>query len=341
MSQSWPVPHQGGPARLGELALAASLLPLWGFPKDADIAPVDAQGVNNETFLVRHRHQRYVLRVTRFLSLAEVRAEHRILRRVRQGGPPFQVPEPLPARDGRTVIETSAGPATLCRWLPGVRPGTDGEMSFERLGRAVGLVDTALADVPLGDDLRDWRTDPRLVRAEDPPADVLIAELAAAGLSAAQAELLGAAADRAGHWLPSARGLPVQVIHGDITPANLLADAVTGEVTALLDFELAGVGFRVQDIQAALYHSSALTTPDWPRRTAAFLRGCASVNQLEPAEVAALPELLNAQSLGSVLWRTVRWRAGVARFSDVIDRVGRLEAYTRWLAVNEEKFLSV
>src|SRR6202044_3996731 len=58
-------------------------------------------------------------------------------------------------------------------------------------------------------------------------------------------------------------------------------------------------------------------------------------NRLEPAEVAALPELLNAQSLGSVLWRAVRWRAGLAHFGDVIARVEKLQASTRCLAANE------
>jgi Ser/Thr protein kinase RdoA (MazF antagonist) len=79
-----------------------------------------------------------VLRVSGFLSMAEVRAEHRILRRLRQGGLAFQVPEPAAAPDGQTVIGTPAGPAAVCRWLPGVHPGMDGEAAFERFGRAAG-----------------------------------------------------------------------------------------------------------------------------------------------------------------------------------------------------------
>jgi hypothetical protein len=54
--------------------------------------------------------------------------------------------------------------------------------------------------------------------------------------------------------------------------------------------------------------------------------------------VAALPELLIAQSLGSVPWRAVRWHAGLAHFGDVIARVDKLEASTRWLAENEGTF---
>ena len=341
MSQAQQFPHRGGSAHAAELEFAAALLPSWGFPQNADVLLVDEQGVNNQTFLVRHRLQRYVLRVTGFLTVAEVRAEHRILRRLRRSELPFRVPEPVAAPDGRTVIETLAGPATLCRWLPGVRPGIGSEMAFERLGRAVGVVDAALADVPIGAALRDWRTDPRQVRPGDPPADVLFAELRSAGMDAEQFAVLTVAARRAGRWWPGTDDLPAQVIHGDLTPANLLADPDTGEVTGLIDFELAGAGFRVQDVMAALYHSTALTTPDWPRRTAAFLRGYASVRRLEPAEVAALPELLIAQSLGSVLWRAVRWRAGLARFGDVIARVDKLEASVQWLAAHEDTFLSV
>ena len=341
MSQAQHSPHQGGSAHAAELEFAAALLPLWGLRGSTQIALLDRQGVNNQTFLVRQQLERYVLRVSTFLTVAEVSAEHRILGQLRRSDLPFLVPEPVAGPDGRTVIETSAGPATLCRWLPGVRPGVGTEMAFQRLGRAVGLVDAALADVPLAVAIRDWRSDPRWVRPQDPHADVLADELRSAGMGAGQAGLVTAAARRAGRWWPRTDGLPAQVIHGDLTPANLLADPGTGEVIGLLDFELAGAGFRVQDVMAALYHSTALTTPDWPRRTAAFLRGCSSVTRLQPAEIAALPELLIAQSLGSVLWRAVRWREGLVPFGDVIARVERLEANTRWLAENEGRFLFV
>ena len=340
MSQSRR-PRQDGGLAAADLEFAAALLPLWGFPPGTGITPADEPGTNNRTFLVHHGQQRYVLRISGFLSVEEVCAEHRILRRLRQGGLTFQVPEPVAASDGRTVIGTTAGPAAVCRWLPGVRPGMDGEAAFGRFGRAAGLLGAALADVPLADAPRDWRTDPRWVRPDDPPVDVVCGELRSAGMSAEQAELLGAAARRAGRWWPGADGLPAQVIHGDLAPGNVLADPDTGEVTGLLDFELAGAGFRVQDILAALYNSTALGAPDWPRRTAAFLRGCASVRRLEPAEVTALPELLITRSLGSVLWRAARWRAGLGRFGEVTAHVGRLEATTRWLAANGDGFLSV
>jgi homoserine kinase type II len=322
------------------LEFTAGLLPLWGFPADADLAPTNEQGTNNQTFLVRYGQQRYVLRISGFLSMAEVRAEHRILRRLQQSRLPFQVPAPMAALDRRTVIGTPAGPAAVCRWLPGVRLGMDGDPAFERFGRAVGLLGAALENVPLTDTVRDWRTDPRWVHPDDPPVDVLCGELRSAGMNAEQAELPAEAAHRIGRWWPGAVGLPTQVIHGDLAPSNVLADPDTGEVTGLLDFELAGAGFWVQDILAALYNSTALGAPDWPRHTAAFLRG-ASVRHLEPAEVAALPELLIARSLGSLLWRAARWRTGIGCFSEVTAHVGKLEATVGWLAANQDVFLSV
>jgi homoserine kinase type II len=94
MSGSRRSPREGGPASAG-LEFAAALLPLWGFPPGTGIAPAGEQGTNNRTFLIRHGQQRYVLRVSGFLSVAEARAEHRILRRLRQSGLAFQVPEPV------------------------------------------------------------------------------------------------------------------------------------------------------------------------------------------------------------------------------------------------------
>lgn len=319
----------------------AELLPLWGLPPDSGIETPDRQGSNNRTCLVRAGRRRYVLRISGFLSAADVRAEHRILRQLRAGGSSPRVPEPVAALDGRTVVETPAGPASLCRWLDGMHPVLDGEAALERYGRGVALLSAALADVPLEEMRRDWRSDPRWVRPDDPPVSALCAELRSAGMGAGQAELLSEAADRAGRWWPGTTRLPAQVIHGDLAPGNVLADPSTGEVTGVLDFELTGAGFRVQDVLAALHNSAALRAADWRRRAAAFFRGCSSVRRLEPVEAAALPELLAARALGSALWRAARWRAGLGTFDDVTVQVSRLKATTRWLTANEKAFVSL
>ncbi len=112
-------------------------------------------------------------------------------------------------------------------------------------------------------------------------------------------------------------------------------------MTGLLDFELAGVGFRVQDIVAAMYNSTALGAPDWP---AARRPSCAAVPRSaawSPPRRRRCPELLIARSLGFVLWRAVRWRTGPGRFGEVTAHAGTLVATTRWLAANQDAFLFV
>jgi Ser/Thr protein kinase RdoA (MazF antagonist) len=118
------------------------------------------------------------------------------------------------------VADTASGLATVCRWLPGARLRVEDETAFERFGRVTGMLSAGLEAVPLGDAWRDWRTDPRRVRPGDPPVEDLRDELRTAGLSAGHAELLVAAADRAGRWWPGTEGLPAQVIHGDLAPSN-------------------------------------------------------------------------------------------------------------------------
>ena len=97
-------------AHAAELEFAATLLPLWGLAENTEVSVVDQQGVNNQTFLVRHRRDRYVLRVTGFLTIAEVSAEHRILRRLAQGYLPFRVPEPVAAATGGRWSRPRPGP---------------------------------------------------------------------------------------------------------------------------------------------------------------------------------------------------------------------------------------
>ena len=317
----------------------AELLPMWGLRPDARLTRPD-QGANNQTFLVRQGDERFVLRAGAGQSVAvgQIRAEHRVLGRLRRAGLPFAVPEPLSARGGETVVETAVGPVTVCRWIPGVRLDLEDVVMLERFGRAAGLLDNALADVPLEDVVGDWLSDP--LRAPG-VADIgeLCDDLRAAGIGAEQTQALVAAAGCVGwEWSERREVLPLQVIHGDLAGSNALADADTGRVSALLDFEFVGSGWRVQDFLAALYNSRVLEAGDWQPRVTVFARGYASACRLEAAEVAALPGLLRARSFASALYRAGRWRAGTASLDQVTGRIDRLRATTQWLAANSDTF---
>jgi homoserine kinase type II len=325
------------PASLPELLRA------WRLPADADthIGRPD-WGTNNQTFVVAPGGRRFVLRISENLSVAQVRAEHRLLGWLRQANLPFAVPEPVATSDGLTVIDTPAGPATLCRWLPGVRPDLESEAALERFGRAVGMLGRALEPVRPADAPQDWRGGPFPVPVDGADGEDLWHELRAAGVHDERVALLEGAARRYASWWAGAVGaLPVQVVHGDLAASNVLADPDTAQVTALLDFEIAGADFRIQDFLVALSQSGALGAAQWQRRTAAFLRGYAPVRPLTAAEVEALPELLLARSAGSVLWRAGRWRRGQDQLAEVVDRIQRLETTVRWLAASGSELVAL
>jgi Ser/Thr protein kinase RdoA (MazF antagonist) len=173
------------------------LLARWGVAPDA-VLPTE-RGTNNRTFAVRQGDRRWALRVSQNLSAPQVRAEVRLLGRLRRAGLPFAVPEPVPALDGGTVAETPAGPATLCHWLPGVRPDLAGEPALERFGRTMGVLGEALREVPPGDAPQDWRG-PWRVHPSVPDIRDLGQELRAAGVSPDQVTLLETAAARVEGW---------------------------------------------------------------------------------------------------------------------------------------------
>jgi homoserine kinase type II len=315
----------------------AELLAHWGIGPGADLAPA-ARGSNNRTVMVSQRGRRWVLRISQNLSAGQVLAEHRLLARLRRRELPFALPEPVPTVAGDTVVETAEGPATLCRRIAGVRPDPGSEPVLERVGAGLGELSAAMSDVPHADAPQHWERGPLAVLPAGMSADELIAELAAAGVTTQQTRLLAASAARADAWHQCAvRHLPIQIVHGDIGPSNVLVGEGSGELTGILDFEIAGADYRVQDLVATLMYFGTLEGHDWPARAAALIRGVASALGLEPAEVAAVPELLVCRAVGSALWRAGRWRRGLAGLDDVADRLRVLAATVAFVGASGDQ----
>jgi homoserine kinase type II len=158
--------------------------------------------------------------------------------------------------------------------------------------------------VPPADAPQDWRGDPLRAHPDAPDVGELCRTLRGAGVPAARVRRLETAARRVLPRAPEAGGdLPVQVVHGDVGASDMLADERTGEVTGVLDFELAGPGLRVQDLVVGLLLSGALDMPGWARRAAALARGHGAVLRLDQAEIRAVPDLLVSRCVGSVFWR--------------------------------------
>jgi homoserine kinase type II len=258
-------------------------------------------------------------------QLSEPVAE--LLARLARAGLPFAVPAPVPLPDGSTVAGTSGGPATLCEWIPGVRPDLSQEAALERFGRAAAELSDALAAVPPQDTPYDWQD-----ASLPAPPDVagLARDLTAAGLDAGRAAVLRDGADRAAAWEMVAGRLPDQVVHADLAAPNVLVSPDTGAVTGVLDFETAGYWIRAMELAVALALSGAAHGPGWPRRAAAVARGGAWGERLTGAELAALPDLIVTRAVGSMLWRTDRWRHGQSSLAEVASRLDVLAGILRW-----------
>lgn len=285
-------------------------------------------GTNNHTLRVTTADQRWSLRISQNLTTAQVRAEHRLLARLGRAGLPFAVPAPVPLPDGSTVADTPDGPATLCEWIPGVRPDLRREAALERFGRAAAELSDALATVPPQDTPNDWQDGPLQA---SPDVAALGRDLTAAGLHTAQVEVLRDGADRAeAAWEGLAGRLPTQVVHADLAASNVLVSPDTGVVTGVLDFEIAGYWIRAMELTVALALSGAAHGPGWPARAAAVARGGAWGERLTAAELAALPDLIVVRAMGSTLWRAGRWRRGRSGLAEVSGRLDVLAETLRW-----------
>ncbi|MFI5912017.1 phosphotransferase enzyme family protein [Dactylosporangium sp. NPDC051541] len=307
--------------------LLTELLAGWRIPPGAHVGPTEA-GSNNHTFRVTADGRSWCLRISQNMDRAQVLAEHRLLARLRRAGLSFAVPTPEPRIDGGTVADSPGGPVTLCAWIPGVRPDLGSEPALERFGRAAAELSTALAAVAPTDAPFDWRGGP----LEDvPDVTALARDLMAAGLDADRAKVLRAGLDRAlAAWAGIAGRLPQQVVHADLAPSNVLVAPDTGEVTGILDFEVAGYWLRAIELTVALALTGSTRGPDWPRRAAALTRGGAWGARLTADELHALPDLIVVRAAGSTLWRSTRWRRGQSSLAEVAERLDTLAAVLRW-----------
>ena len=302
-------------------ALLTDAVHHWELPPVESAEPMTG-GTNNTLLAIHAGGMSWVLRRYGNLPVDRVRAEHRLLRHVSALGLPFAVPSPVPARDGRTVVDDRGGALALFRHLPGRPLRRDEPGAAALAGRALAQLDAALARLPLSVAPVDWRA-----------AALGQVHAAVDDVAALADELVSAMPRHDGPgWLRStheradavaadlARRLPAQLTHGDMAPANLLVE--DGRVTAVLDFEIAGADLRAMDLAAGLLQCTGW--PDDPgsaQLVGPYLRAYLDELPLTPAELDAVPELLRLRALGSVVWRAGRWRLGQSALDEVRERL--------------------
>jgi len=175
--------------------------------------------------------------------------------------------------------------ARLLTWLPGTplfETQID-EAQLEKLGRTLGILSASLADFehPLA-------RRPFIWDALQLPAVAALAHLVP---DPAIDEALALFERRVA---PVLAELPMQVIHGDFHPGNIL---IASETVSVIDFGDVVYSARVADLAIAV---SYLVTP-LNRDPALFVRGFEEIVALEPIEREVLPLLVIARLVQRIL----------------------------------------
>jgi 4-aminobutyrate aminotransferase-like enzyme/Ser/Thr protein kinase RdoA (MazF antagonist)/murein DD-endopeptidase MepM/ murein hydrolase activator NlpD len=193
-------------------------------------------------------------------------------------------PTLVPARDGEAIALHGEHLVRLITWIDG-RPLGDAPRRSDALltdlGRAVGLVDRALASFDHPAVHRDFHWDlahaPAVVerhlgRVTDPT------------LQRALTDILAVYRDTVAPRLPSLRQ---SAIHGDANDYNVLVDARTNRVTGLVDFGDMVFSHTVNDLAIAMAYAS-LGQPDPLAAAGHVAAGYHAVHPLTDDELAAL-----------------------------------------------------
>ncbi|MCB0094497.1 MAG: phosphotransferase [Caldilineaceae bacterium] len=305
-------------------------------------APLPGVGTNNHNQGLHTGAGDYVWRTYHtHADAATILYEHKLLAWLNQQPLSFAVPAPVPMKNGQTLCHTEAGFHALFPWLPGVPPDRKDPSHMVAVGAALGELHTvlhgastaprpglagyaALAQIHPGLP-EPWALTPAGLPPMAPP--LAPAEIDAL-LSHWRAELIAIK-----QWTASQyAALPVQVIHGDFTPGNMLI--VGKRVAAILDFDFAIPDARAVDVAAGLYYvMSVWENPEpWPV-AAAFCQGYSRHVQLTHAEIAALPWLMRLRNAVSAIYRLGKhvaanqplptWRLrAMLEFTDWLDKYG-------------------
>jgi homoserine kinase type II len=328
----------------------SSLLLHWPIEPEATFTELP-QGTNNHVWLVRTENgSAYVLRLTAFSDLDDLTRlgyEAALLTALRDASLPFALPLLLPTHNGETIVlvkQDQATPviATLAPFLTGAVPERTAP-NIAQAGTALAQLDTALAAIPV--DSLPTNADAAHFQygslfhchplVSDPFATVeQILEPAHATLLC---HILRQTQD---DWEKlSEQDLPQQILHRDCGPGNMLIDQ--RRVSAILDFEFAGMDRRIFDLCVALSW--------WPSRVMgsgrewelidAFGLAYLTVLPLSEEELRVLPAALRMRDITSLIYRMGRFLAGLETKETILERVQHSLWREAWLVANSETLL--
>ncbi|WHY03195.1 phosphotransferase [Neobacillus sp. DY30] len=309
---------------------------------------VGQSGANNTTRFVRVDNEQYVLRVYEtHQDEAKVQYEHAVLVALAELPLTFSIPQTVRTRDGKTIVRTRDGKiAGLFRFLEGVNPALDELAEIHSYGRTSGLLSASLAHIQINqmpaykpyyeiesthpscslqDILRFCKEPPR--EFSEQTADLLVIY-----------EQLTSFMEK----VPALRGLPHQLVHGDLNASNILVNK-DGRVSVVLDFEFVTNDLRVMELAVCL---SDFTRPNedktitWAKMNA-FLSGYGQSIKFTEAEINAIPVLIQLRSLDVFIHFLGRYFDQVSSIDNVNEYIQKSAIRCNWIMANKKELITL
>lgn len=298
------------------------------------------RGWNNTTYFVENSTRRAVLRIyDTHKDREKIEFEHAVLQKLGMLSLPFRVPVPIATPAGETLVqlEDRAGKfSCLFEYIDGDSPTEQESGYFESFGEAAGTLSVVLAEIspglaPVYRPYYELRQAYPLCTGEairelclQPP--VPFTELAK-GL-----EILYNAYENIADSLAELKGLPHQLVHGDLNASNLLVETSDHrQVAALLDFEFCT--FDVRAMEPAVILSGLLGHAEERAAVRDFCRGFSTRVRLSEAEIKAVPVLMLLRKVDVFLHFVTRYLEGTDEAHVLHEQVKQLSAEVTQLSV--------
>lgn len=317
----------------------ATALTGWGIGVTQSIERL--HGLSNETYLVNSSQERYVIRVyDRVRTPQAIWFEHRLLSTLADRNLPYAIPSAVPCRTGETIVMLPNGRAmAVFTYIDGSMPDLGNVKHAVICGKALGELIREMAKLTIGRRDVVWPMCGELNRLQ-PAINDPVSFVRKLRLEQREAEVLIDTYTALVNEVPLMyRLLPMQLIHGDFSPTNVLIDRQWRKVVGVLDFEFATWDLRALDLSTAIYRFIAPllgSGQEWSV-ILGFARAFQRVQELEDNEVEWIPSLLRLRRVASILHWVGRLYANLADETQVREQLKKTLTLVKWLSKYDDK----